>query len=195
VYHLFRGIGILTILSNGSKYVDGDLGAKGGEGYGFFGIFSANARGELMTSTVVRSGHYYIYDPEIILYHAGSIIPQNMSVTGIDIVSGVPWSLCPHCANSCFKTLTRTLFKPKKGGHGYIDGDLVPEGGGGKGAYAKFKVDALGQIVSTYFEAPASHGGNFTSDPPVHIFFRSSSFNQVHHSRMYLQTMMGVNVH
>jgi hypothetical protein len=84
-----RGIGILTILSNGSKYVDGDLGAKGGEGYGFFGIFSANARGELITSTVVRAGHYYLYNPEIILYHAGSVVPQNMSVTGFDIVSGV----------------------------------------------------------------------------------------------------------
>lgn len=71
----------------------------------------------------------------------------------------------------------------------------MPEGGGGKGAYAKMKVDALGQIASTYFEDPASHGGNFTSDPFVHIFFRSSRFNQVHYSRMYLQTLMSVNVH
>jgi hypothetical protein len=102
---------------------------------------------------------------------------------------------CVRIAPTPASKLLHVPCSPKKGGHGYIDGDLVPEGGGGKGAYAKFKVDALGQIVSTYFEAPASHGGNFTSDPPVHIFFRSSSFNQVHHSRMYLQTMMGVNVH
>ena len=65
------------------------------------------------------------------------------------------------------------------GGHGYIDGDLVPEGGEGSGAYARFKVDAYGTIVSTFFVADEGHGGNFTGDPFVNIFFRNSRYNQV----------------
>lgn len=65
------------------------------------------------------------------------------------------------------------------GGYGYIDGDLIPDGGGGRGAAAKFRVDASGAILSTYFESIDRHGGNFTSDPFVNIFFRSSRYNQV----------------
>ena len=76
-------------MSNGSKYVDGDLRAKGGEGYGFFGTFTTSDKGELMTSTIVSAGHYYFYDPDVILYHAGSLVPQNKSVTGFDIISGI----------------------------------------------------------------------------------------------------------
>jgi len=97
--HSIRGIGILKILSNGSKYVDGDLRAKGGEGYGFFGTFTTSDKGELMTSTIVSAGHYYFYDPDVILYHAGSLVPQNKSVTGFDIISGIIWLLfqCSLC--------------------------------------------------------------------------------------------------
>jgi hypothetical protein len=65
------------------------------------------------------------------------------------------------------------------GGYGYINGDLIPEGGGGRGAAAKFSVDDSGSIISTYFEHVEGHGGNFTEDPYVNIFFPSSRYNQV----------------
>ena len=83
-----RGVGVLQITRNGSKYIDGDLEAKGGEGFGFHGTFTANSLGEIVKANVIRSGEYFLYDPEMILVYTGSYLPQNKSVTGFDINVG-----------------------------------------------------------------------------------------------------------
>jgi len=90
------------ILKNGTKYVDGDLHTEGsfgscwscesiisGNGTGFFGTFATNAKGEIVKATVIHAGHYFDFDPELVLTYAGSYLPQNESVTGFDIFSGV----------------------------------------------------------------------------------------------------------
>ena len=71
-----------------------------------------------------------------------------------------------------------TGFDIVEGGFGYLDGDLIPEGGGGSDASARFEVDSSGAIVDTFFGDVSGHGGNFTADPFVNIFFPSTRFNQ-----------------
>lgn len=146
-----RGVGLLAITNNGTRYIDGDLHSEGGEGSGFKGRFNVDWHGRIVSTTIVFSGEYFFFDPNIILTYKNSLLSQNNSVTDFDIIED---------------------------GSGYIDGDLIPEGGGGSGASAKFEVNALGAIVTTFFENVTNHGGGFTTEPFVQIFFASSRYNQ-----------------
>ena len=194
---MYRGVGYLLILRNGTKYVNGHLHTEGsfsscwscgsivsGNGSGFFGTFGTNSRGEIIKATVVYAGHHFEYNPELVLTFEDSYLPQNESVTGFDILSGT-LRLKLEYGNRLSRVRSIVLFvymvltKNVSGGYGYINGDLIPEGGGGQGAKAKFNVDGSGSIISTYFENVEGHGGNFTEDPYVNIFFPSSRYNQV----------------